>query len=341
AQRIPISLLELNTFGHAICALLIYLLWWEKPFEVDYPTMNKSQILWDFRARFWMEHSRSSVVESFDRDLRAHLKGQQWFQALSAREKRDSVRYPKVEIDLVESSHSYKTSEEYDSGQANANHETHSEQETAHDGDNEAGLISLAPGQIVPGTGWKLKDDYVKGYNESHPPLPNISLTTQDVTRWKMAERVLQYRWTFFLVSSRCEDWPDMDAFLKLPVVLGFSAAALIYGGLHALAWFAHFDSSLEQLLWRISACVVMGGVPVFFVLFNLFEQFGIGLFEEGLYGSWYLATSPLFGLVFFILSVYVLARAYLVVECFINLSNLPAGAYDVPTWSAYVPHIA
>lgn len=31
AQHIPISLLELNTFGHAVCALLIYLLWWEKP----------------------------------------------------------------------------------------------------------------------------------------------------------------------------------------------------------------------------------------------------------------------------------------------------------------------
>lgn len=32
AQRIPISLLELNTFGHCICAVLIYLLWSEKPF---------------------------------------------------------------------------------------------------------------------------------------------------------------------------------------------------------------------------------------------------------------------------------------------------------------------
>lgn len=39
SEHIPISLLELNTFGHAVCALLIYVLWWDKPFEVDYPTV--------------------------------------------------------------------------------------------------------------------------------------------------------------------------------------------------------------------------------------------------------------------------------------------------------------
>ena len=36
----------------------------------------------------------------------------------------------------------------------------------------------------------------------------------------------------------------------------------------------------------------------------------------------------------------YLLARAYLVIESFINLSQLPAGVYDMPNWSAYFPHI-
>lgn len=30
----PISLLELNTFGHAVCALITWLLWWHKPFDL-------------------------------------------------------------------------------------------------------------------------------------------------------------------------------------------------------------------------------------------------------------------------------------------------------------------
>ena len=36
-QGLPISLLELNTFGHAACALLIYALWWHKPHDVSEP----------------------------------------------------------------------------------------------------------------------------------------------------------------------------------------------------------------------------------------------------------------------------------------------------------------
>jgi len=33
-QRLGISLLELNTFGHAVCTLAIYLAWWKKPLDV-------------------------------------------------------------------------------------------------------------------------------------------------------------------------------------------------------------------------------------------------------------------------------------------------------------------
>ena len=49
--HIPISLLELNTFGHAVCALLIYFLWWNKPFDVDYPTVIQSKTLIDIGLR--------------------------------------------------------------------------------------------------------------------------------------------------------------------------------------------------------------------------------------------------------------------------------------------------
>lgn len=45
--------------------------------------MIKAQILWDVRARLWMKNNRSSVVDSFNRDLRAILEREQWFEALS------------------------------------------------------------------------------------------------------------------------------------------------------------------------------------------------------------------------------------------------------------------
>ncbi|PMD26347.1 hypothetical protein NA56DRAFT_543155, partial [Hyaloscypha hepaticicola] len=34
-RSLPITLLELNTFAHSLCALLIYILWWHKPLDVE------------------------------------------------------------------------------------------------------------------------------------------------------------------------------------------------------------------------------------------------------------------------------------------------------------------
>lgn len=37
-QSLPITLLELNTFAHCLCALIIYLLWWHKPLGIEEAT---------------------------------------------------------------------------------------------------------------------------------------------------------------------------------------------------------------------------------------------------------------------------------------------------------------
>lgn len=39
AHKYPISLLELNVFGHAICTFIIYLMWWDKPFDIEQPSL--------------------------------------------------------------------------------------------------------------------------------------------------------------------------------------------------------------------------------------------------------------------------------------------------------------
>ena len=263
------------------------------------------------------------------------------------------MQYPIVERDLIRY---------YNDG-------SDSEQETDHNGDNETGSKILAARQNLQGIGFKardvagvfyflgprgdsLKQTFLDSYEESDPHLPKISLTARDVTRWRMAWRAasvhgLNYgrsdSWFWPNRKSlvrRCTDWPDESSIFDKPsIALGFSAAALIYGGLHALAWFAHFDTPTEQLLWRLSVCVVMGGVPVIFAILKIetkprrVSEFHtwIGFVPTFLY---VLASCVL-------LPAYILARAYLVVECFINLSHLPAGVYDVPSWSTYFPHIS
>lgn len=282
---------------------------------------------------------------------------------------------------MIKVSFDIKRLENSNGGQDSDNHGIRQEQGTGVDCEHETGSITLVPGQILQGTdlevprtlrdivsNWtpsllKSFDGYngpsllesFDGYNGSHSPLPNLSLTTQDVTRWGMAWRHAQsldcierfWAWNLskvrYMPVPRCKNWPELDDIIhELPIALGFSATALIYGGLHALAWSAHFESSIEQLLWRISACVVMGGIPVVFVLTRLADRLmrwaPSRLWENVLFN---VSDWCLVGVSIIISLAYLLARAYLVVECFINLSHLPAGVYDLPTWSAYFPHIS
>lgn len=174
-------------------------------------------------------------------------------------------------------------------------------------------------------------------YSGSHPTLPELSLTAKEVTRLRMGWRAFRFIkpgsiWDMSAALTQCcKDWPDIDEIFSLPIGIGFTTVALVYGGLHALAWFAHFDSTTEQLLWRISACVVMGGFPVFLAL---------SVATDRLSNKYYMEMVPLIA-VYFLLLAYTLSRAYLVVECFINLSHLPAGVYDIPQWATYFPHIS
>lgn len=227
-------------------------------------------------------------------------------------------------------------------------------------GDDDLDSIRLAPGTFIPGTGFKVKNldewyavmsDEIK---ESCPPLPDLNLTTQDINRWKMAWRAFEackqpgygdsYRFSGMTFVRRCHDLPDLKDPSDFYLTLGLSAAAMVYGGLHALAWSAHFSSSIQQLLWRISACVVMGGFPPFYLvrLWHLYlnKLYWRELNKHKIRALQCCSLLARYGS-FLVLGLYLSARAYLVVECFLQLSHMPAGVYAVPRWSAYFPHIS
>ena len=62
--------------------MLIYVLWWEKPFEVDYPTLIRSQNLWNWSALYVMQSHGSAATELMNHEFRAQVEGEKRFQAL-------------------------------------------------------------------------------------------------------------------------------------------------------------------------------------------------------------------------------------------------------------------
>ena len=252
------------------------------------------------------------------------------------------------------------------------------EPQTMLDANFEADAKKVALDQVIPGTGFKLKglhgiwnSSWMMLWIYPHvteiPETPasqsrrvEINFTVRDIKRWKMAWRAVQMciaksnspevRYENYngiprpmFLFRRHQDWPDIDdVFNNQTIVFGFSAAGFIYGGLHALAWSAHFHSLIEQFMWQISACIVMGCFPVTLIGNHFWDYLVDMRYLPGWKNhmrdiSIVLLTILLYLLVF----TYMVARAYLVVECFINLSQLPASVYDMPNWSAYFPHIA
>ncbi|KAH7010588.1 uncharacterized protein B0I36DRAFT_257457 [Microdochium trichocladiopsis] len=73
-QQLPLSLLELNTFAHSLCALVVYILWWEKPLDVERPTyltVSSEREIYLWAREFpnfcyqCLESSESTVRETF------------------------------------------------------------------------------------------------------------------------------------------------------------------------------------------------------------------------------------------------------------------------------------
>ena len=262
------------------------------------------------------------------------------------------MSYPQAETDLISHLPSASVHGNLGSAHSSGYSSLDSEQNRPTYESDESARITLAPGQTLNGTGLSIKnlkelvtitpnggifdfDSLSESLNQAQklqPSLLSVTLEAQDITRWRMAwQAVEKYDRLDGHVCRRSKDMPDI--FEQKRLIFGFSITAVVYGGLHALAWFADFSSSTEQLLWRISAAIVMGGFPAAMGVFVV-----VGLFYNTR-DDWdtYLALT----LSILILLAYILARAYLVVECFINLSHLPAGVYDVPQWSSYFPHIA
>jgi hypothetical protein len=122
-----------------------------------------------------------------------------------------------------------------------------------------------------------------------------------------------------------------------------------LYGGAHAAAWNTHFPSSTEQLLWRICSITVLTMVFFFLLLTSLIKLLGRLLAEVKEQPSSMLDAFLLFlkgiiqifsnllllGAILF----YVFARAFLVVEAFLSVRSLPKGSFETVPWSDYWPH--
>lgn len=141
--------------------------------------------------------------------------------------------------------------------------------------------------------------------------------------------------------------------------------AGAFYGLIHLLARNGAFTMLHERWMWRVSCFIIASLLPVVtrvtasFKLFEFLELEVFMMLEDITLFRWLTASLSLpfkmvhwffpgdsfqFKVIWYTVSmliclVYIAARVYLIVECFINVTHLPPAVYPEPEWSQYLPH--
>ena len=109
---------------------------------------------------------------------------------------------------------------------------------------------------------------------------------------------------------------------------VGISLGGIIFGAIHIAAWNLSFPTAIEQTLWRTASIMSTVLLPIMCLPLFVNEYIVRGPFM--LIKVWEIIVGGL----------YVIARAFLLVEIFRTLFYLPEDAY-VTTWASNFPHVS
>lgn len=241
-----ISLLELNTFGHCICAFIIYIFWWHKPYDVTSHTVVDHDI-----CRYDALLSRcegSSGYNDYSIGERQPLRMRNGMTYVYWQGKQDiKINRPVCRVHLG-----------------------------CEDGFPRCKTDKIAFDTAIPGTCFRLAAPGI------HTRLAGDTATPVDGEFYYLSAEKLAVWQELSFIREHCS-WPETALNWGIDVetrhlmisrsrnittkgkiastlVAGFSF--MLYGCIHLLAWFYAFSTNIEQRLWQIAVVAVISFTP-------------------------------------------------------------------------------
>lgn len=118
-------------------------------------------------------------------------------------------------------------------------------------------------------------------------------------------------------------------------MILGMLGVAVVFGAIHFIAWSFHFPTHTEQILWRISSIATIC-IPVISIPFFERSPPQGATHKPPRRKRKVFLTLGGYG----VYLVYYHCRLFLLIESFVSLRSLPAGAYQTVEWTTFIPHI-
>jgi len=326
-QGLSMSLLELNTAVHAICALALYtFFWWEKPLDIEEPTVCT-------HGDIHLLAAYMTVCDMFPFAFLSLIDMEEDVNTDPSANPEALFRHPRV----------------------------------AHISLRRSKDPRLSTRKCLVYQGFAFRTDKghpteKKAYeNLTIEDFERLELASQAVKKYGLCSynRLGQLEWgkrTMGLalrlrnrgkgdeIFGRTEllDLANSEHHLDHalgPFAIGFVLAGLFYGSIHLIVWNRPFRSGIDELLWKISSLTILfSGTPL---VVGYCHDVLLKSFVERLprqVQSAMVVSFQYFMLAF--LLFYTLCRMFVIVECFLDVFHLPDSAFEVPRWSQYFPHI-
>ena len=372
-QALPVTLLEINTIGHVICAFALYLLWWNKPLDIKDPYKIVGEHGLDKHiALMWMcspisgdkddeisEIRCLTYVEPDDRTPPTAAKGPEPGVKRVVVPKSHQTRFS---VGSIGARNPLKFIGPLQRIKANvdANHDVEYHYTFEGIADEHKEFFQLHEHNHCLQHAQEYCRRKFKDCKDRSP------LSNQAKRRWNLANDVVQelwdackvredYRKVFFTYSSLgnfvgepiyiADHIPNFPGFSFLgsvnvqrdilKTVVAFAGAA--YGGLHLAAWNDYFPTAVERIMWISCSCATgLTGLvlALFFLATNQIRQLEAA--ESHVRNS----KKFRFFWKWVLIPLFITARTFIVVEAFICLRRQPEAIYQTPEWSNYFPHL-
>jgi hypothetical protein len=317
ALGLPTSLLEVNTVAHVVCALLMYIIWWHKPRQVESPTLLRTEGLWPLVAYMYSASRLSGQQAS---GLRRMFPATPEFKQLAYVLEPTSIRGAS---DISNPGY-FVALPQKDAGQS------HRHECDLFTSDDEAFQTRkhLAAEAVI-----------------QYPPIrAKLKELKDQQTDSAISTYYLPYATE--LVQPHSLNWPNAGLLRRTQsLVMGMAlwGASMAYGAIHVAAWRYFFPTFTEQLLWHLSSIWVTScagfwlAIHLLAYFFPIIDQIWIDFNERRL--GWF--TTGIISLLCILCGVsFVGSRAYLMVEAFVSIREVPIKVYETPNWSQVFPHL-
>lgn len=340
-SNLPITLLELNTLAHVLVALILYVIWWNKPKDV----VETVEIRLDALIASYMSSRSlrscfvpaSSLHSNNIRQTQTEERRTRAWQRLAPPNRSGREVIGTIEHVFPRHGDLLLLPDERDRNEIKSRLKPR-------------GLVMLFPGQSLEGL----------------PVTPSAGpqhLTDRDIERLVLYTKLLNhsgphnsgYELKPFASDARlCRKAAqgriqgNLQTFSENKTLRAISLLGLVYGAIHATSWDGNFPTYIERTLWRAASCVVIGGGLFICFLDYLLRHYtrtnlwplGKGCPLPGRTSRQRTVARFLLAAINVVAAACTLSRSFFVAEAFISIRRLPLGSYDTVDWINLLPHV-